>query len=480
MKTPENICRLFYHECQRQYGDRILMTHDYRWFSRALKAVCQKHFFDKDISGFDFTQILHPEDSDSDPAIDDFPLQNPDSILFSTLNEEVEGYYMESSQPKKIIMIIERMLDKYNEIPEVKKLNLVLYEDMYRNIFKILRAVNMHQGHLIIVGLRGFATQDLVRLSCFISQKVYGALDMNPDFNDTDWQQELRNIILCAGQDNKPLLFSLEEYRITEPQWYRDIETIMTDNAHSLIMAGEDLPRALTKISKQMKRRGGEQTESQGNELNLRSSFDSQQQEQQEGAPLKKSLTSVVKRNVNDIYTTPKLFNEMYKQMTQRIAKNLRFVIHFTPSGQSLREKMQNHSQLMHNSQIMWVQHLKEADLLEVGEKTFVGPMEEEMRAELIRDTTRDPRLDEIKVKKSRDANMNVLKAFVDTYQLVIKFSRKYEEKNKHILYFTPQFFLRSLQVYRKLLKVREHNVTETQNRFEKGLDKLKETLQKV
>jgi hypothetical protein len=38
---------------------------------------------------------------------------------------------------------------------------------------------------------------------------------MNPDFNDTDWQQELRNIILCAGQDNKSLLFSLEEYRIT-------------------------------------------------------------------------------------------------------------------------------------------------------------------------------------------------------------------------------------------------------------------------
>jgi uncharacterized membrane protein len=123
-----------------------------------------------------------------------------------------------------------------------------------------------------------------------------------------------------------------------------------------------------------------------------------------------------VKRNVNDIYKTPKLFNDMYKQMTQRIAKNLRFVIHFTPSGQSLREKMQTHSQLMHNSQIMWVQHLKEADLLEVGEKTFVGPMEEELRAELIRDTTRDPRLDEIKVKKDRDANMNVLKAFVDTY----------------------------------------------------------------
>ena len=100
----------------------------------------------------------------------------------------------------------------------------------------------------------------------------------------------------------------------------------------------------------------------------------------------------------------------------------------------------------MHNSQIMWINHLKEADLMEVGTKTFVDPMEEELRADLIRDSNRDPRLDEIKVKKDREANLNVLKAFTDVYQLVLKFSRKYEEKNHHTLYFTPQFFLRALQ----------------------------------
>lgn len=32
LKTEANLVKLFYHECIRQYGDKILMRHDYAWF----------------------------------------------------------------------------------------------------------------------------------------------------------------------------------------------------------------------------------------------------------------------------------------------------------------------------------------------------------------------------------------------------------------------------------------------------------------
>ena len=33
--------KLIYHECYRNYGDRILMAHDKKWFKEALEDVCR-------------------------------------------------------------------------------------------------------------------------------------------------------------------------------------------------------------------------------------------------------------------------------------------------------------------------------------------------------------------------------------------------------------------------------------------------------
>jgi hypothetical protein len=44
LKKQEDVMKLFYHECLRTYGDRLLMSHDQAWFSSNLEAVCRKHF----------------------------------------------------------------------------------------------------------------------------------------------------------------------------------------------------------------------------------------------------------------------------------------------------------------------------------------------------------------------------------------------------------------------------------------------------
>jgi hypothetical protein len=36
LKKKENVMKLFYHECLRTYGDRLLMSHDVQWFQENL------------------------------------------------------------------------------------------------------------------------------------------------------------------------------------------------------------------------------------------------------------------------------------------------------------------------------------------------------------------------------------------------------------------------------------------------------------
>lgn len=81
MKSLENISKLFFHEALRQYGDRILMLHDFKWFVRTAKAICLKYFYDKNMDGFDWTQLDEDEE-----MFASFPIKSPDTLWFSIIN----------------------------------------------------------------------------------------------------------------------------------------------------------------------------------------------------------------------------------------------------------------------------------------------------------------------------------------------------------------------------------------------------------
>lgn len=44
LRNQESLCKLFYHEAMRLFADKILLKHDYDWFIKELKVVCEKNF----------------------------------------------------------------------------------------------------------------------------------------------------------------------------------------------------------------------------------------------------------------------------------------------------------------------------------------------------------------------------------------------------------------------------------------------------
>jgi len=45
LKKQANVMKLVYHECFRNYCDRLIMKHDKDWFIQMLEEVCRKHFY---------------------------------------------------------------------------------------------------------------------------------------------------------------------------------------------------------------------------------------------------------------------------------------------------------------------------------------------------------------------------------------------------------------------------------------------------
>ena len=82
--------------------------------------------------------------------------------------------------------------------------------------------------------------------------------------------------------------------------------------------------------------------------------------------------------------------------------------------------------------------------------------------------------------EKEKALNPKVLDAVCRMYQATCDMGKRYHEEHGHILYFTPVFFIRTFREVTRLLEERKINVVEIQNRYNKGLEKLKVTMKEV
>ena len=107
-----------------------------------------------------------------------WPIEDEENLWFSIMNMDVDGYYCEIKPPEtrqneKIETLInekiEGYLEKYNEQADKQRISLTLYKEFNRHLLKIIRGVNMHDGHVVVVGMKGYGIGLLTKLACFAS-----------------------------------------------------------------------------------------------------------------------------------------------------------------------------------------------------------------------------------------------------------------------------------------------------------------------
>jgi hypothetical protein len=93
---------------------------------------------------------------------------------------------------------------------------LTLYKEFNRHLLKVCRAITVHDGHLIIVGMKGHGITMLTKLACFVSNVQFNKMELHPNFTEEEWRQDIRRNIIYSATEDKPLAYVCDEYRITE------------------------------------------------------------------------------------------------------------------------------------------------------------------------------------------------------------------------------------------------------------------------
>ncbi|GAB1597647.1 dynein beta chain, ciliary isoform X1, partial [Argonauta hians] len=232
--TPVNLIRLWLHESQRVYCDKLISPDDIEYFAKVQKDILMKHFED-----FDMKYLT------SQP------------LIYSHFATGIgEPKYMPFDDWNSLRKILNETLDNYNELNAV--MNLVLFEDAMLHVCRINRILEMPQGNALLIGVGGSGKQSLSKLASFISSLDVFQITLRKGYCLTDLKADLNMLYIKAAIKNVGTVFLMTDAQVSEEIFLVLINDLLTSGEILNLFSDDEYENILNSMRSEVKGMGME------------------------------------------------------------------------------------------------------------------------------------------------------------------------------------------------------------------------------
>jgi len=191
------IVRLWVHECERTFSDRMTDDEDMQGYQDTAVGICRQFF---------------GEVVDVEMALGEPNLWGP--FYQSSSGDEcgygqVEGY-------TKLNKYLNNKLADYNS--DFSAMPLVLFNQAMEHVCRISRILNNPRGNALLVGVGGSGKQSLARLSAFICGLDIFQIMVTSTYGINDFRMDVMELYKKCGQKSMQFCFIVTDSQIVDKQ----------------------------------------------------------------------------------------------------------------------------------------------------------------------------------------------------------------------------------------------------------------------
>eukprot|EP01084_Bolivina_argentea_P281903 482434_1 len=237
LKGGNDLIRVWSHECQRVFSDRLINMKDIEWFNKVLCETTQTHF------NVDFVQKILDGDEGK-------------PLFYTHFHTECDPpEYTNCDDFDKLKGKIEEILSDYNAM-SASPMDLVLFEDAISHICRISRIMNQPAGSALLVGVGGSGRQSLTKLATSIAEYELFQVQVSSAYSVLDWKEDLKKLCFTAGLEDKHVVFLFNDTQIKFESMLEDINNILNNGEVPGLMGPEDTPQIIDSVSQIAKKEG--------------------------------------------------------------------------------------------------------------------------------------------------------------------------------------------------------------------------------
>ncbi|XP_037350847.1 dynein axonemal heavy chain 17 isoform X1 [Talpa occidentalis] len=232
LKAPLDLARLWLHEAERVYGDKMIDKKDQDTLRRVTIASTKK-----------FLDDLGEELLFAKPNI------------FCHFAQGIgDPKYLPVTDMAHLSKLLVEVLDSYNEVNAV--MNLVLFEDAVAHICRINRILESPRGNALLVGVGGSGKQSLSRLAAYISSLDVFQITIKKGYGIPDLKLDLSAQYIKSAVKNVPSVFLMTDSQVAEEQFLVLINDLLASGEVPGLFTDDDMENILTSMRPQVKSLG--------------------------------------------------------------------------------------------------------------------------------------------------------------------------------------------------------------------------------
>jgi dynein heavy chain len=232
LKEPIDVVRLWIHEANRTYGDKMVDETDRMQLKKLQEEIIKKNFEDFDQAGVKAEPNLFTH--------------------FSTgLGEPKYGAIREWSTLKRLLEDAQMQYDEVNAAQ-----NLVLFEDAMSHICRINRILESPRGNALLVGVGGSGKQSLSRLAAFISQMEVFQITLKKGYSIADLKVDLGGLYMKAGVKKQLTMFLLTDAQVSDEKFLVLINDLLASGNIPGLFPDEDVENIINAMRGEAKALG--------------------------------------------------------------------------------------------------------------------------------------------------------------------------------------------------------------------------------
>ena len=238
IRDPQAMFRLFAHESQRVFHDRLINHEDKKFFLEILA----------DVSGR-FLKINTSYDQ---------MIENP--IIFGSfmkpgVDKEDRVYEDLTDSKDKVQNMLTDYLDDYNLVYN-KNVKLVFFSDAILHVTRIARILGQERGNALLVGVGGTGKQSLTRLAAHCCGCKCFQIELCRGYNYDSFHEDLRKLYRMAGVDGDETVFLFTDTQIVVEEFLEDINNILNSGEVPNLFEKDELEQVITGVRPHAKAAG--------------------------------------------------------------------------------------------------------------------------------------------------------------------------------------------------------------------------------
>ncbi|XP_045894232.1 dynein axonemal heavy chain 6-like [Micropterus dolomieu] len=237
VRDKNQIFRLFCHECQRVFHDRLINNQDKTYFNTIVSDMASKYFSINLETSYFVTQ----------------PIIFGDFIKVGA--EKQDRVYEDLTDMDKIQAILQDYLDDYN-MTFSKETKLVFFQDAIEHVSRIARMIRQERGNALLVGVGGTGKQSLTRLAAHMCGYRCFEIELSRGYNYDSFHEDLRRLYKMAGVEGKDMVFLFTDTQIVVEEFLEDINNMLNSGEVPNLFEKDELEHILAATRPKAKEAG--------------------------------------------------------------------------------------------------------------------------------------------------------------------------------------------------------------------------------